>query len=328
MRSNPRWCVATVVVATALSLQSAGANAQHAIPARPTTITVGFAPGGATDTFARVVAKKLAENLGQPVIVENKPGGGGRIAWQNLLSAPADGHTLHLGGVESFALSAIMQKDLPYRPAADFAPVTMGALAPIVYVVHAEVPAKTLPEFIALAKRKPGSLTYASPGVGTSNHLAGALLAVEAGIEMLHVPYKGGGPAILDLLGGRVAMYPAQIPTSKQHVEAGKLRALAMAGGSRSSLMPAVPTVAEHGYAGFDMKSSYAFFANARVPGELLDAWNREFVKVLRDPGVAAELAKQGLEPAPGTREELGRYLASEIERWRRLVGEGKVKLD
>jgi tripartite-type tricarboxylate transporter receptor subunit TctC len=328
MNAVPSWRIAMAVLAVALCLPSPGANAQQRFPARPTTVTVGFAPGGATDTFARVVAKKLSDNMGQPVIVENKPGGGGRVAWQNLLNAPADGYTLHIGGVEGFAVSAVTQADLPYRPTADFAPVTMGALSPIVYVVHADVPAASLSEFIALAKRKPGEVTYASPGIGTGNHLAGAMLAVQAGIDMLHVPYKGGGPAIMDLLGGRVSMYPAQVPTSKQHVESGKLRALAMAGGSRTPLMPAVPTVAELGYPGFDVRSSYAFFANARVSGEILDLWNREIGKVLRDPEIAAELAKQGLEPSAGTREELGRYLASEIERWRALVRDGKVKLD
>lgn len=302
--------------------------AQSPFPSRPTTITVGFVPGGATDTFARIVARKLSENLCQPVVVENKPGGGGRIAWLNLLNAPADGYTLHMGGVEGFAVSAATQPDLPYDPARDFAPVTMGALAPIVYVVHAGVPAASLADFVALAKRKPGEMSYASPGIGTSNHLAGALLAVQSGVEMLHVPYKGGGAAMADLLGGRVALYPAQVPTSKQYIESGKLRALAMAGASRSSLMPTVPTVAEAGFPGFDVKSSYAFFAPARVPEKVLDFWNREIGKVLRDPAVAEELANQGLEPAPSTREELGRYLGSEMDRWRALIRDRKVKLD
>jgi tripartite-type tricarboxylate transporter receptor subunit TctC len=192
--------------------------------------------------------------------------------------------------------------------------------------VHPGVPAKTLAEYVALAKEKPGELNYASSGIGGAGHLTGELLKQRAGIDVVHVPYKGGGPAMTDLLGGRVTMYPGVPSTTAPHIEAGKLRALATTGAKRTSTMPNVPTVAESGYPGFEATNWYAFVAPGKTPKEILDYWNRELVKALNDPAVRAELAKHGLEPMPGSREELARYIEKENETWGKVVRQTDIK--
>jgi len=315
----------TLVAGLVLGAAAALANAQS-FPSRPVTLTVGFAPGGGTDTAARIIARKLTENIGQAVVVENKAGAGGNIAAQQIATAAADGYTIHLTSVGPMSVAPAMYKNLPYDPKKDIAPITMGVMFPNVIVVHPGLPVKTLADYVALAKSKPGELNYASSGVGGAGHLAGELFKQRAGIDVVHVPYKGGGPAMTDLLGGRVTMYPAVPSTALPHVEAGKLRALAITGPSRIATYPGVPTVAESGYPGFEASNWYAFVAPAKTPPEILDYWNRELNKVLRDPQIKAELAKHGLDPAPGTREELARYIDKETEVWGRVVREAKIQ--
>jgi tripartite-type tricarboxylate transporter receptor subunit TctC len=301
-----------------------GAGGQT-FPNRSVTLTVGFAPGGGTDTAARIVAQKLGENIGQSVVVENKAGAGGNIAAQHIAQAPPDGYTIHLTSVGPMSVAPHLVKSLPYDPQRDIAPITMGVVFPNVLVVHAGVPAKTLAEFVALAKQKPGALSYASAGIGGAGHLAGELFKQRAGIDVVHVPYKGGGPALTDLLGGRVDMYIAVPSTAAPHIETGKLRALATTGAKRTGAMPNVPTIAESGYPGFDATNWYAFVAPGKTPEEILVFWNREIVKVLNDPQVKFDLAKQGLDPAPGTREELAREIARESDKWGKVVREAKI---
>ena len=319
MNLSIRVLLAAFVFAVAPAWPEAG------FPSRTITLTVGFAPGGGTDTAARIVAQKLSENLGQTVVVENRAGAGGNIAAQQIATAAPDGYTISLSSVGPLSVSPAMYKDLSYDPKRDIAPITMGMVFPNVFVVHSGVPAKTLAEFVALAKAKPGDVTYASSGIGSAGHLAGELFKQRAGIEMIHVPYKGGGPAMTDLLGGRVTMYPAVPSTAQPHIESGKLRALAVTGPVRLSTMPDVPTVAESGYPGFDAVNWYAFVAPAKTPKDILDFWNRELVKVLKDPTVRSELAKHGLEPQPGTREELARYIDRETEKWGKVVRDAKI---
>jgi tripartite-type tricarboxylate transporter receptor subunit TctC len=305
-----------------------GVCAQGFTPTHPVTLTVGFAPGGGTDTMARVVAQKLSQDIGQSVVVENRAGAGGNIAAQHIANAPPDGYTIHLSSVGPLTVAPAMQKSLPYDPKKDIAPITMGAVFPNVFVVHPGVPAKTLAELVALAKQKPKELTYASSGVGGAGHLSGELFKQRAGIEMIHVPYKGGGPAMTDLLGGRVTMYPAVPSTALPHVQAGKLRALAVTGLKRLVTMPDVPTVAESGYPGFEAVNWYCFVAPGKTPKEIIDFWNRAIVKALNDPQVKAELAKHELDPAPGTPEELARYIDSETEKWGKVVREAHISAD
>ena len=312
------------VLAAAVIAVTSAAGAQS-FPSRPVTLTVGFAPGGGTDTAARIIAQKLSENIGQAVIVENRVGAGGNIAAQHIAAAPPDGYTIHLTSVGPMAVAPHLMKELPYDPKRDIAPITMGVVFPNVMIVHANVQATTLAEFVALAKQKPGKLTYASAGVGGAGHLAGELFKGRAGIEVLHVPYKGGGPAMTDLIGGRIDMYIGVSSTVAPQVDAGKARALATTGTKRTSMMPNVPTVAESGYPGFEATNWYAFVAPGKTPKDLLDYWNRELTKVLNDPAVNAELAKHGLDPAPGTRDELAQYMERESQKWGKVVREAKI---
>jgi tripartite-type tricarboxylate transporter receptor subunit TctC len=304
------------------------ASEAQPFPSRSVTLTVGFAPGGGTDTAARVIAQKLSENIHQSVVVDNKAGAGGNIAAQHIATAPPDGYTIHLTSVGPMAVAPHMVKNLPYDPKRDIAPITMGVMFPNVIVVPPTLPAKTLAELVALARQKPGQMTYASSGVGGAGHLTGELFKERAGIDMIHVPYKGGAPAMTDLLTGRVDMYPSVPSTAAPYIESGKLRALATTGAKRSSTMPDVPTVAESGYPGFEATNWYAFVAPGGTPKEILDFWNRELVKVLNDPRVKADLARHGLDPAPGTREELASYMARESETWGKVVRTAKITAD
>ena len=314
-----------IIVFLLSALAAAGLHAQN-FPSRTVTLTVGFAPGGGTDTAARIVAKKLSENIGQTVVVENKAGAGGNIAAEHIATSPPDGYTIHLTSVGPMTVAPAMVKDLRYDAKKDIAPITMGMIFPNVFVVQPTSPAKNLREFVALAKSKPGQLTYASSGIGGAAHLSGELFKQRAGVDLVHVPYKGGGPAMTDMLGGRVDMYPAVPSTADQHVKAGKIRAIATTGSARLPTLPDVPTVAEQGFPGFEATNWYAFVAPGKTPNDILDFWNRELVKVLKDPAVNAELAKHGLYPAPGTRQELAQYIDRETQKWGKVVRGANIK--
>ena len=317
-----------VAALTAVLLAGTGAQAQHNFPSRPVTLLVGFAAGGATDTAARIIAKKLSENLGQSVVVDNRAGAGGNIAHQQIATAAPDGYTILLGSVGPLAVAPHLVKDLPYDPQKDIAPLTMGVVFPNVLVVNPNVPAKTLQEFVALARAKPGTLEYGSTGVGSAANLAGELLKQRARIDLTHVPYKGGGAAMPDILGGRIASYWSPPSTALPHIQTGKLRPLAVTGLTRSPALPDVPTVAESGYPGFEATNWYAFVAPGKTPREILDRWNRELVKVLNTPAVREQLLEHGLEPRPGTREELAAYIRKETDTWGKVIKAANIKAD
>nr|WP_316642282.1 tripartite tricarboxylate transporter substrate binding protein [uncultured Roseateles sp.] len=299
------------------------AQAQE-LPKKTLTVVVGFAAGGATDAAARIIAKKLQDNLGQTVVVENRAGAGGNIAHQYLAAAPADGSVILLGSIGPLTIAPHMMK-VGYDPQKDLAPLTMGVSFPNVLVVHPGTGIKTFADFIAKAKAKPGSLDFASTGAGSASHLAGELLNQRAGIDTIHIPYKGGAPALQDLLGGRVTAYYAAPPTALPHIEAGKLIPIATTGLTRPAYMPNVPTIAESGYPGFNASNWYAFVAPGKTPVAILERWNRELVKVLTTPEVREDLLKHGLTPAPGTREELANYIDSESKTWGKLVRDRKI---
>jgi tripartite-type tricarboxylate transporter receptor subunit TctC len=307
---------------------AASALAQGNFPNRPVTLVVGFAAGGATDTAARIIAKKLSENMGQPIVIENKAGAGGNIAHQQVATAPPDGYTILLGSVGPLAVAPHLVKNLPYDPQKDLAPITMGVMFSNVLVVHPGVPAKTLAEFVAMAKKDPGKYEYGSTGVGGAAHLSGEQFKRRAGVDLTHIPYKGGGPAMPDILGGRITSYWATPSTALPHIQAGKLRPLATTGLTRSPTLPDVPTVAESGYPGFEAVNWYAFVAPGKTPPEILERWNRELVKVMNTPEVRAQLIEHGLEPKPGTRDELARYIKKETESWGKLIKEANIKAD
>ena len=310
-----------------LPMLSGLVQAQDFPPKKPVSLVVGFAAGGASDTAARLIAKKLGENIGQTVIVDNKPGAGGNIAHQLVANAPGDGAMLLFGSVGPLTIAPHLMK-LPYDPVRDLAPITMGVNFPNVLVVHQGINVKTLAEYVALAKKKPGGLDFASTGAGSASHLAGELFNDRAGVEIVHIPYKGGAPALQDLLGERVASYYSTPSTAAPHIESGKLIALATTGLTRPAFLPNIPTVAESGYPGFNATNWYAFVASSKTPKALLDRWNLEIVKVLNTPDVKEQLIKHGLTPMPGTRDELARYMASESATWGRIIKERKISAE
>jgi tripartite-type tricarboxylate transporter receptor subunit TctC len=300
------------------------ASAQEFPPKKTISMVVGFVPGGAADTGARIMAKKLGENLGVAVTVENKAGAGGNIAHQYTATGPSDGSVLLLGSVGPLTIAPHMMK-LPYDPVKDLAPLTMAVNFPNVLVVHPGTGIKTFADFLAAAKKDPGKLDFASTGPGSASHLAGELLNDMAKLDTVHVPYKGGAAALQDLLGGRVAAWYATMATAAPHIDAGKIIPLASTGSQRLSALPHIPTIAESGYPGFNATNWYAFVASSKVPKPVLDRWNTELVKVLTSPDVVDQLNKHGLTPMPGSRSELSRYMVSETDTWGRIIRERKI---
>jgi tripartite-type tricarboxylate transporter receptor subunit TctC len=309
------------------ALACAPVSAQEFPKDKPISLMVGFAAGGGTDTAARIIAKKLSENLGLSVVVENKPGAGGNIAHQLTANAKPDGTAILLGSIGPLSIAPHLMK-LPYDPAKDLAPITMGVNFPNVLVVNPTLKVKTLSEYIALAKAKPGDLDYASTGVGSASHMAGELFNQRAGVDILHVPYKGGNPALVDVVGGRVGAYYSTPSSAAPHIATGKVFALATTGLERSEALPDVPTIAESGFPGFNATNWYAFVAPGKTPENILERWNQELVKVLNDPAVRAELVKIGLTPMPGTRQELKDYIASESDTWAKVIKERNITID
>jgi tripartite-type tricarboxylate transporter receptor subunit TctC len=311
------------VVALALA---GGALAQGTYPSRPLSMVVGFAPGGGTDTVARILAKTLGDALGQQVVVENRAGAGGNIATDYVAHAAPDGHTLLLGNVGSLTVAPHLIENLPYDPLRDFAPITMAVVFANVVVVPASSPAQTFAEFVKLAREKPGTITYGSSGIGGAGHLAGELLKGAAKIDIVHVPYKGGGPAMQGMLGGQIHAYFAAPSSVVGHIKSGRVRALATTGPRRAQLLPDVPTIAESGYPGYEAMNWYAYVAPARTPKDIIGRLNREIVKALAAPDVAAFLESQGMEPSSSSPEELGRYIAREYETWGKVVRQAGIK--
>ncbi|KQT11289.1 Bug family tripartite tricarboxylate transporter substrate binding protein [Ramlibacter sp. Leaf400] len=318
-----RRCITLAAIALAATLPL-GAAAQAFPPTRPISLLVGFAPGGAADAAARLIAKKLSENIGQSVVVENKGGAGGNIAHQQAAAGPADGTLLLLGSVGPLTIAPHMGK-LPYDPFKDLAPVSGAVFFPNLLVVHPSSGIRNMQDFVAAAKKAPNSVSYASTGRGSASHLAGELFAARTGTEMLHVPYKGGAPAMNDLLAGRFTGYFSAPPTSLPQVEAGKLVPLATTGPTRPAYMPNIPTVAESGLPGFEALNWYAFVASSKVPAPILDRYNTEIVKVLNDPGVRDALTKLGLTPHPTTRPELLDFMQKESTKWAQIIRDRKI---
>ncbi|MGI9134979.1 MAG: Bug family tripartite tricarboxylate transporter substrate binding protein [Rhodoferax sp.] len=307
-----------------LAAASVAAAAQEFPPKKTISMVVGFAPGGAADTGARIIARKLGENIGATVMVDNRAGAGGNIAHQYAATGPTDGSVILLGSVGPLAIAPHLMK-LPYDPVKDLAPLTMGMNFPNVLVVHAGTGIKTFAEFIAYAKKNPGKLDFASTGPGSAAHLAGEMLNDMARIDTLHIPYKCGAPALQDLLGGRVAAYYSTYSTSQAHIDSSKLIALASTGPERLRALPKVPTIAESGYPGFSATNWYAFVASSKVPTPILERWNKELVKVLKSPDVEDQLNSHGLTPMPGSRDDLAKYIEKESATWGRIIRERRI---
>lgn len=319
-----RTLIQAAVLATTALAWSSHASAQDFPPKKAVTMVVGFAAGGAADAAARMIAKKLGENIGQSVIVENRGGAGGNIAHGQVANGPTDGSMILFGSIGPLAIAPHLMK-LNYDPLKSLAPISGGVNFPNLLVVHKGAGINNLEQFIAKAKSAPGKLDFASTGAGSASHLAGELLNQRAAIDTVHVPYKGGGPAMQDLLGERITSYFAAPPTAMPHVEAKRLIPIATTGLIRPSYMPNIPTVAEAGYPGFEALNWYAFVAPGKTPEPVLERWNQEIVKALKDPEVFKMLTEYGLTPQPTTRAELKAFMQKEYDQWGKVVKQGNL---
>ena len=305
-----------------------GAFAQGSYPTRPVTMVVGFAPGGGGDITGRTLARKFGDYLGQNVVVENRAGAGGNIAAASVAKASPDGYTLFLGNVGALTVAPHLVAGLPYDPMRDFAPISLGVVFANVLVVHPSVPAKTLAEYVSLSNTTPGGMPYGTSGVGSAGHLSGELFKLVAKVNLTHVPYKGGGPAMSDLLGGQVPSLFASAPTAVPQVKSGKIRALATTGPKRSASFPDVPTIAESGYPGYEATNWYGLVAPAKTPRDIIERVNREFVKTLNAPDIREQLLSHGEEPTPTTPEEFGRFMQRELATWGKVVKEAGIQAE
>ena len=296
-------------------------------PTRPIRLIVPFAPGGGNDTVARLVGESLGKRLGQPVVIDNRPGAGGAVGAQAAAKAPADGYTLFLGGVGSHAINPNLHKDLPYDPIKDFAAVSLLASAPLILVVHPSVPAQSVQQLIALARSHPGKLNYASNGNGSSSHLAAVMFAGMTGIDMVHIPYKGLAPALTDLLSGQNQLMFSSVVAILPHVRAGKLRALAVTSRKRMALRPDVPTIAESGVPNYETSSWYGILAPAGTRPEIVRRLHDEIVRVLAQDDVRRALAQEGAEPIGDSSEEFMQFIRAEKQRLGADIESGKISL-
>jgi tripartite-type tricarboxylate transporter receptor subunit TctC len=300
---------------------SAGAAMADDFPNRPARIVVGFPPGGINDIVARVMAERLTQALGQPVVVENRAGAGGTIGADLVAKSRPDGYTLLMGSVSNIAMAPSQYKALPYDPAKDFAPVALVAAAPNVLVVHPDFPVQSVRDLLAAARQKPGSINYASAGLGTSNHLTVELLQVMTGVQFNHVPYKGDAPGTADVVAGQVPMIFPTLPVALPFIKSGKLRAIAVSSAGRSSLLPEVPTVAESGgLPDFEVSVWVGIFAPAGTPREVVGRLNGEIAKIVRVPAVRERLAGLGAEPVGNSVESFTSYIRTELAKWSRVA--------
>ena len=300
----------------------------QAYPSKPLRLIVPFAPGGTTDVLARLLGQKLSEGLGQQVVIDNRPGAGGNIGTELAVKSPADGYTLVMSFDGTMAINPSVYRKLPFDAQKDLAPVASVAQVPLLIVVHPAVAAGSVAEFVALAKANPKRVNYSSAGHGSTGHLTGELFAARAGIEMVHVSYKGGAQAVQDLLGGQIQMVVTALPTVDGHLKGGKLRALAFTSPKRVPGAPAVPTLAESGYAGFDVVSWYGILAPAGTPRELVGRLNAEINGILRQPEVRERLAGLGAEPTGGTPEQFAETIRADTARWAKVVADAAIRID
>jgi tripartite-type tricarboxylate transporter receptor subunit TctC len=308
-----------------LFVEAAGAQPY---PSRPIRLVVPFAPGGSSTIVARFIAAEMQKGLGQQIVIENKPGGGGNIAMQEVARADPDGYTLIIGHIGSLAMNPYMYANLPYDVDRDFAAISLLAKVPAIFVVHADVPAKDLREFVALAKKQPGQLNYGSAGNGSAGHLAMEYLKQATGIELQHVPYKGTGPNITDLVAGRTQAASAGTPPLLPHVKAGKLRVIAVGTPKRLPTLPDVGTVAEQGYPGFETSQWYGLNAPARTPEAVIARLAEEAAKAARSPLVAERFALDDAEAVGSTPAEYAAFIKKEQERWGKVVRAANIKAD
>lgn len=310
----------------ALLLCLAGASLAQDYPSRPVRWVSPWPPGGANDIFSRAIAQKLQEAFGQPVVVDNRPGAAGAIGTEHVAKSPADGYVLTLGSSPTHAIAPSLNPALPYDPLRDFTAVTLVAVVPNVLVVNPSLPAKTVRELVALAKAKPGSLNFGSAGNGTSQHLSAELFKVMAGVDMVHVPYKGTAPALADLLAGQVQLAFDNIPALLPHIQSGKLRALAVTPAARSQALPDLPTVAEAGLPGYDASVWFGVFAPSGTPRPVIQRLHTEIARALSAPDLKARMASMGAEVSGLGPDEFRDFWRREIPKWADVVKAANIK--
>ena len=317
-----KWALAAAGVACI-----AAAHAADTYPSRPIRMIVAYPPGGGTDIVGRMMAQKLTEALQQNVVIDNRGGATGNIGTELAARSNPDGYTLLMGNVAPNAINVSLFNKLPYDPVKDFSPVSLVAITPNILVVNPSVPVKSVKDLIALAKAKPGALNYPSAGVGSSSHLAGELLKILARIDMVHVPYKGGGPALIDTISGQMQIMFATMPAAMPHVRSGKVRPVAVTTEKRSQTLPDLPTIAET-VKGYEASTWYGLLAPAKTPAAIVDRLHRDTVKILAASDTREKLGAQGFEPVGGTPTEFAAYIKSEITKWGRVIREAGIKAE
>jgi tripartite-type tricarboxylate transporter receptor subunit TctC len=311
-----------------LALCCAAASALAEYPDKPVKIIVPYPPGGTTDILARVIAQRLGERLKQSFIVENRGGASGAIGTQAVAKSPADGYTLCMGTIGTHGINSALFKNLPYDAVKDFAPITIVGITPNVLTVHPSVPAKNLQELLALARAKPGTLNFGSTSPGGSPHMAGELFKTMANIDIAHIPYKGAGPMLIDLIGGQIQMGFDNMPSSIGHIRSGKLRAIAVTTTKRWPGAPDVPTMAESGLPGYEVSAWFGLLAPAGTPKPVVDLLYRNISDILKQPDMVKQLFELGAEPGGNTPEAFARYIAADVEKWTRVVAATGVKVE
>ncbi len=333
MHPTRRHLVMTLAAAPLAGLPLAGLPLaspaqQPAWPTRPIRLVVTFPPGGSSDAAARIVAPKLAERLGQPVVVDNKPGAGGGVGLELVAKAPADGYTIVLAAAGGLTANPSLYKNLAYDPVRDFAPVTSFGTSPFVLIANPSLPAKTVGEVIAMAKQQPAKLSYASGGNGTAMHLSGELVKSMGGVHILHIPYRGSGPAMLSVMSGETQLAVVDLATVAGQLQSNRLKVLGVLDSRRSSLAPEFPTLAESGLKDFDAAGWFAILAPAATPQAIVARLNTEITTILRLPEVRERFAAAGLEPLPSTSEELAQRIRAETTKWAQVIKVSGAKLD
>ncbi|HZM48464.1 MAG TPA: tripartite tricarboxylate transporter substrate binding protein [Burkholderiales bacterium] len=317
-----------ITIAAAMAALLASIADAQTYPQKTIRVVVGFAPGGGTDIVARIIGAKLSETWGQPVVVDNRAGATGTIGADIVAKSPPDGYTLIMGHVNSHGIAPNLFKKLPYDAQRDFAMVAYVGYVPNVLVVHPSIPARNVKELIAIAKARPGQMSYASSGVGSTQHLAGEMLKLLAGIDILHVPYKGSGPAVVDLIAGHVVMNFDTMPPVLPHIRSGRMRALAVTTPKRAGPLPDVPTMVESGLKGFEMTNWYGVMAPAKTPREVVAKLNGEINKIMGLPEQKAKLEEVGTQLDPISTEQFTKFLASEIAKYAKLVKASGVTIE
>jgi tripartite-type tricarboxylate transporter receptor subunit TctC len=325
---NPMQALAAALWLTAGAAMAQAPATTGVYPGKPIRMVVTFPPGGSSDTAARIVAPKLAERLGQPVVIDNRPGAGGGLGLDLVAKAPADGYTIVLASAGALTANPTLYKNLPYQPERDFAPVSLFGTSPFVLVANAAVPANNAKELVALARAQAGKLSYASGGNGTAMHLSGELLKSMTGSYILHIPYRGTGPAVLAAMSGDTSLAIADMASIQPQLKSGRIKVIGVLSKDRSTLAPDLPTLAESGVAGYDSSGWFAILAPAGTPPAIVTRLNAEITAVLRLPEIRERFSAAGLEPLPSTPEQLAQLMKSESVKWAKVIKDSGAKVD